>query len=145
MRRLIDTNILLYAVNRDCPEHARARAFLEQEIDSGAPWCLSWGVIYEFLRVSTHPRVFPHPMKAADALAFVAALLSTPSLTMLTGTERHLELLLKTTGEMSHAAGNIFHDVKTAVLLREHGVGEIVTADTDFHQFAFLRVTNPIL
>jgi len=28
--------------------------------------------------------------------------------------------------------------------MREHGVREIVTADTDFLQFDFLRVTNPL-
>jgi predicted nucleic acid-binding protein len=29
--------------------------------------------------------------------------------------------------------------------MREHGVQEIVTADTDFLQFPFLRVVNPLL
>ena len=40
--------------------------------------------------------------------------------------------------------GNLFHDIHTAVLAREHGVPEIVTADTDFLQFSFVRVTNPV-
>ena len=50
-----------------------------------------------------------------------------------------------TLGELSQPAGNLFHDVQTAVLMREHGVREIVTADTDFLQFPFLKVTNPFL
>jgi predicted nucleic acid-binding protein len=29
----IDTNLLLYGLNRDCPEHAAARAFLEDCAD----------------------------------------------------------------------------------------------------------------
>jgi hypothetical protein len=29
--------------------------------------------------------------------------------------------------------------------MREHGVPEIITADTDFLQFRSLRVTNPLL
>jgi hypothetical protein len=29
--------------------------------------------------------------------------------------------------------------------MREHGVPEIVSADTDFVQFSFLTVTNPLL
>jgi predicted nucleic acid-binding protein len=28
--------------------------------------------------------------------------------------------------------------------MREHGVPEIVTADTDFLQFGFLKVSNPL-
>jgi predicted nucleic acid-binding protein len=33
----------------------------------------------------------------------------------------------------------------TSALIREHGVTEIRTADTDFHQFGFLTVTNPLV
>lgn len=36
------------------------------------------------------------------------------------------------------------HDVHTAVLMKEHGIDEIRTVDTDFHQFRFLRVVNPL-
>jgi len=41
-------------------------------------------------------------------------------------------------------AGNIFHDLQTAVLMREHGVSEIMTADTDFRKFTFLTATDPV-
>lgn len=27
----------------------------------------------------------------------------------------------------------------------EHGIGEIRTAGTDFHQFPFIRVVNPVV
>lgn len=37
MRFLIDTNILLDAVNRDSPERARARAFLDEHLAKGTP------------------------------------------------------------------------------------------------------------
>jgi hypothetical protein len=31
------------------------------------PWHLTWGVVYEFLRVATHPNVFRKPFSLADA------------------------------------------------------------------------------
>ena len=31
-----------------------------------------------------------------------------------------------------------------SVLMREHGITEIRTADADFHQFRFLTVVNPL-
>jgi uncharacterized protein len=145
MRRLIDTNILLYAVNRDCPEHARAKSYLSAHLSSGEPWCLSWGVVYEFLRVATHPRVFPNPLSGKQAMAFLHPLLEHSAVTLLSETENHARLLEKTMGELSHCAGNLVHDLHTAVLLREHGVPEIVTADTDFLQFKFLQVSNPLM
>ena len=36
------------------------------------------------------------------------------------------------------------HNLHIAALMREHGVTEIRTADTDFHQFKFLQVVNPL-
>ena len=36
-----------------------------------------------------------------------------------------------------------FHDLHIAAVMREHGITEI-GADTDFHQFKFLRVVNPL-
>lgn len=64
---------------------------------------------------------------------------------VLSPTGRHWETLEKTVSELSAPAGNLFHDIRTAVILREHGIREIATADTDFLQFRFLKVTNPLL
>jgi predicted nucleic acid-binding protein len=41
------------------------------------------------------------------------------------------------------ARGNFLHDVRYAVLLREHGVRRICTADSDFKKFDFLDVMDP--
>ena len=145
MQLVVDTNILLYCVNSDCDEHARARGFLKAHLESALPWSLTWGIVYEFLRVSTHARVFPCPLQATQALTFLKSLFANDSLTILSPTERHVEMLAQTVQEMSHAAGNIFHDVTTAVIMREYGIREIVTADTDFLQFNFLTAKNPLL
>ena len=64
---------------------------------------------------------------------------------MLGATPRHTAVLEEVSGRLSHPAGNLFHDIHTAVLMREHGVPEIVTADNDFLQFGFLKVINPLL
>ena len=144
MRLLIDTNILLYAANRTGREFRPAKRFLDRHLKDRVPWCLTWPVIYEVLRVATHPRVFPRPLAAAEAIGFLDPLLQSPSLTVLVPTERHHELLRQTLREVSSPAGNLMHDIATAVTLREHGVGEIVTADADFLRFKFLKVVNPL-
>jgi predicted nucleic acid-binding protein len=46
--------------------------------------------------------------------------------------------------EYPHMSGTRFHDLHIAAAMREHGITDIPTADTDFHQFKFLRVTNPL-
>ena len=145
MRFLVDTNIFLHAVNSSSPEHRVAREFLEDHIAARTPWATTWPILYEFLRVSTHARVFSRPLKPKQALEFVQALTSSEDVTMLSPTARHADTLAATVKELSHPGGNLFHDIHTAVLMREHGVREIITADADFLQYRFLAVTNPFL
>jgi toxin-antitoxin system PIN domain toxin len=145
MRFVLDTNILLHAANSRCDHHAKARRFIEEHLSEGTPWCLTWGIIYEFLRVATHTRVFPQALTASQACRFLGTLLEREEVTILVPTARHWELLNRTLKELHHPAGNLLHEVATAVLMREHGVQEIVTADTDFLQFPFLKVVNPLL
>ncbi len=46
--------------------------------------------------------------------------------------------------EVPHLAGNLIHDMHTAILMREHGIRRICTRDMDFHRFAFLEVIDPL-
>ncbi len=108
------------------------------------PVYLTWGICYEFLRVSTHARVFARPWSPAAAWEFLQVLLGTPSVTILCPTGRHAAVLSQTLAELSDARGNLMHDVHTAVLMREHGVSRICTRDADFHRFRFLRVVDPL-
>ena len=144
MKVLLDTNILVYAANRHCAENTTAKAVIEKLVADRVPWCLTWGIAYEFFRVSTHPNVFRHPLAPAEAVGMLNSLLDTGTLTMLVPSDRHGEMLRKTIEEIPHLAGNIFHDVTTAVLMREHGVSEIYSGDADFRKFPFLKVTDPV-
>jgi predicted nucleic acid-binding protein len=46
--------------------------------------------------------------------------------------------------EVPLLAGNVLHDAATAVLMREHGIRQIYTRDTDFHRFPFLEGIDPL-
>ena len=90
---------------------------------AGEDWALSWGVIYEFIRVSTHPRVMRPALSLAEALAFLRPFLALQNVTVLGPTPRHCEMLERTAAEHPRVAGNLVFDLRTAVLLREHGLG----------------------
>ncbi len=141
---LVDTNILLYAINPDSPEHEVALAEVERYRRGNVLWFLTWGVIYEFLRVSTHRAVFDRPLSLEQAWLWVSAVRASPSCRILTETERHPEVVRELAGRHPRLAGNPVHDLHTAALMLEHGLSEVRTADTDFHQFPFLRVVNPL-
>ena len=59
---VVDANLLLYAVNRDLPQHEVARAWWESVLSRNTPVGLAWGVMLAFLRISTHPRIFERPL-----------------------------------------------------------------------------------
>ncbi len=144
MRFVVDTNVLVYAANRDCAEHAAARSALEGWLAGSTPWALTWGIVYEFFRIVTHPKVFRRPLAANEALSFLSPILTSDIVSLLVPSERHEALLRETIGEFGSPTGNIFHDLHTAVLMRENGVTEIMTADVDFRKFSFVTVTNPV-
>lgn len=58
--------------------------------------------------------------------------------------ESHWSLLVDLLAELTHPSGDLFFDVRTVVLMREHGIRRIYTTDTDFLQFAGIEVVNPL-
>ena len=90
---VVDTNILLYAVNPDSPDHVAARALVDRWRREDRSWFLTWGIIYEFLRVSTHGKVFPDPLDLPRAHAWIASLLASPSVSILPFTLNDLQLI----------------------------------------------------
>ena len=141
---VVDTNVLVYAANTESPFHGPCRNWLERYRDRPDAWYTTWPVIYEFLRVSTHPRVMQRPWTAAAAWRFVTALFASPGLGVLAPTERHVEVAAEVIAEYPHLTGNLFHDAHTAILMREHGIRIICTRDTDFSRFKFLQVVDPV-
>jgi toxin-antitoxin system PIN domain toxin len=141
---VVDTNLLLYAADQFSAAHKRMRSLLTLWGSSNEAWFGTWSVVYEFLRVATHRSVFAHPLTFADAWNWIEGLRSSPSFGILVETDRHAEVVRDLTREHPHMSGNRLHDLHIAALMREHGVVEIRTADTDFHEFKFLRVVNPL-
>jgi hypothetical protein len=140
----VDTNILVYAADEDSPFHSVCRRWLEAQCARPEVWHSTWGVFYEFLRVTTHPRVMRRPWSVTEAWGFVEALLGAPGLEILVPGDRHAAIAARVVEEMPHLSGNLLHDAHTAILMREHGIRRICTRDADFHRFAFLEVFDPV-
>lgn len=141
---LLDTNVLVYAADADRSEHSHCRDLLERLRRGSTPWYMTWGIVYEFLRVATHPRVLATPWSAPEAWQFVGSLLASAGLRMLTETERHPEVAAQVFAEVPLLRGNLLHDAHTAILMREHGIRRIYTRDMDFHRFPFLEMIDPL-
>ena len=137
---LVDTNILLHAVNRDSPCHEAARRNLESFINGLEQWSLTWSIVYEYLRVATHPRVFKKPLTLEDAYESIMPILRAGNCAILSETEQHQTVLEQSKKQIHRLSGNVLHDLHIAVIMREHGIQEIVTRDDDFKAFPWVRI-----
>ena len=140
---VVDTNILVYAADSDSHWHAAARDWLDRRRERPDGWYVTWPILYEFLRVTTHPRVMRNPWSVRSAWAFVSVLLQSPGLGVIAATERHAAIVAQVLGELPWLAGNILHDAHTAILMREHGIRRVCTRDAAFHRFPFVEVVGP--
>src|SRR5919199_563012 len=141
---VVDTNVLIYAADSDSEFHELCRRRLERWVEQTAPWYLTWPICYEFLRITTHLRVFRKPKTLNNAWQFLQNVLSVETVGVLVPTSRHQQLLCETIVDLPHLRGNILHDVHTAVLMREHGIRDIYTRDTAFSRFRFVNPIDPI-
>ncbi len=139
----VDTNILVYAEIKASPLHSAAQEALSGLAGKSEPWAIPWPCVYEFLRIVTHPRVYHPPMPLELARTDLAAILASPSLRLLSETDRH-SAILDDVLEQSAVSGNLVHDAHIATLCIEHGVAELWTADSDFLRFTKLRCRNPL-
>lgn len=143
----VDTNVLVYAHVDDDPRRGPCRSLLEGAQDEaagdGSILCLTWSVVYEFLRVVTHRSALQHPLRTSQAWSFVTALQAMPHVRFLGPGPNHADHAAR----MLSAAGvhgNLVHDAHIAAVLAEHGVRRIYTFDQHFRRFPGLEVVDPL-
>ena len=145
MSGMIDTNLLLFAANEDCREHARAHDFVATSMASSNAWYLTEGIIYEFLRQATQPALFEHPLEQEQCLRFLRTLHQRENFSVLTAGIEHWSLLGQLLPQVRNCVGGSFADIRTYVLMREYGIRNIYTANSQFHEFADIQVINPLV
>lgn len=139
---LPDANLLLYAVNTDSPDHAKAFKWLQELIDSEAPVAIHTSVAYAFIRLSTNRRVFARPLSVKDAFAYLNNWLGFPSVSLIDADRDDLKLA-ETLLEAAGTGGNLVSDAQIAAASIRLGA-TVHSADADFGRFANLNWRNPL-
>lgn len=139
--QLVDANVLLHAVNRASPRHRQARAWLDEALTKGEAVGFTWLVLLAFLRLATHPAIFPRPLGTEEALDVVRGWLAQPSAVLVEPTHRHLDVLASLLLD-SGTAGNLVSDAHLAAIAVEHAA-TLVSFDADFGRFRGLRWRMP--
>lgn len=139
--KLVDVNLLLYAVNTRSERHRDARKWLEATLTNESV-ALPWIVILGFLRLVTSRSVLTDPMPAASALDLIDEWLARPNVVALSPGRDHWRIL-ETLVAISGTAGNLTTDAHLAALALEHGC-QLCSTDADFGRFPQLDWVNPI-
>jgi toxin-antitoxin system PIN domain toxin len=139
----VDTNVLVAAHRRDAVGHDAGAAAVRALAEGLSAWAIPAPCLHEFLAVVTHPKIFDPPTRMSEALAQVDAWLASPSLAVLSESDRHWTSL----GNMlrqSKATGARVHDARIAAICGDHGVTTLLSADRNFSKFPPVRVENPL-
>jgi uncharacterized protein len=139
--KLVDANVLIYAVNADAPKHALAKTWLDGALTRGESVAFAWVVLLAFLRLCTNPALFRRPLSTDEASDVVAGWLARPSALVVHPTDHHLDLIRGSLASLGTAA-NLVSDAHLAALALEHGA-EVISFDTDFARFPGLRWRAP--
>jgi hypothetical protein len=108
-----------------------------------APVILLPAVVFGFVRIATHPRVFSEPLTVAEAAARVRSWFARRHVQLHEMLPEDVESAL-TLLESAGTAGNLTTDAQiAAVALRLDA--EVHTADLDFGRFPRVRFVNPLV
>lgn len=140
--KLVDANVLIYAVNSDAPHHQVSKRWLESELSAGVTVGMAWTVVLAFLRVTTRRGILERPLPVASAIAYVDSWLRLPSVVLVVPGPNHWSIMRALTATAG-TAGNLTSDAHLAALALEGG-WTVVSTDNDFRRFSGLEVFNPI-
>jgi uncharacterized protein len=140
--KIVDLNIVLYAVNSEAQHHERVRHWWEAALNDEETIGLPWVVLLGFLRLATSARVFPRPMSSSAAAAKADVWLARDNVRLIREKDNHWEQL-KALLHDSGTAGNLTTDAHLATLALTHDA-VLVSCDSDFARFDRLRWENPL-
>lgn len=139
---LLDANLLLYACNAADPQHEVASQWLAEAISGPTRVGMPWASLHAFLRISTHPRVFPNPLTPDAAWRHVTDWLEQPNVWNPLPTDRRASVL----GDLirkHRVTGPLVSDAALAALATEHGLA-VYSTDGDFARFSEISWVNPL-
>jgi toxin-antitoxin system PIN domain toxin len=140
----LDTNILLYAINRDCAEHEPCRALVAEALDTPNDWVVADQLWFELYRLLRHPRVLQRPLDADTAASTVAWYREQSGWQPCAWSPIHMSRLHAQWSHPEFPARRTF-DAVLALTLRANGVTRFYTRNVrDFTGAGFADVIDPV-
>lgn len=142
-----DTNLLLYSLNKDCPEYTSARAFFNSLPVEPGQVAVCELVLIELYVLLRNPAVIKQPLDSADAASLIQTFRAHPTWTVIDypGATSTIMSEVWRIASQRDIGRRVVFDARLALTLRHHGVTEFATRnDSHFSSFGFTRVFNPL-
>lgn len=139
----LDTNLIVYAINKDSPYHARATALMEAIGEGKLETCLSLQVLGEFYATATNPKKIEKTLTPEEAVMVIEGLLRTDTILKLYPKQETLKLTLDLVKRYQLKSLDFF-DAQIVATMLDNGVTTIYTVnEQDFAVFEEIKAVNP--
>lgn len=138
---LADVNVLVSAFRPDAEKHGVCKKWLDDAVESDAPFAVSPQTLSSVMRIATYRKIFNPPTPLTEVVAFAENLLGQPHARIVAPGERHWTIFRDLCVAVE-ARDNLIPDAWFAALAIEHGC-EWVTLDRDYARFPGLRWRTP--
>ena len=135
--KLADTNLLIYAADKDCPHHLVSIRWLEYNLSNLQGVGPAWLSVIGFIHLTTHPKLSVTPRTVPKALSYVDNWLTHANCPILHSTKSRADILSRLILGVG-AAGHLTNNAHLAALAIEHNA-KISTFDSDSKCFSGLK------
>lgn len=139
--KLVDANVLLYAVYSDAPHHEESRQWLDGALSGESTVAFGWVALLAFIRLSTKAELFPAPLTPGEALERVQDWINAAPAVIVYPTLDQPRILLRLLEQVG-VGGNLVNDAHLSALAIEHRC-EVVSYDNDFSRFEGVTWERP--
>jgi toxin-antitoxin system PIN domain toxin len=137
---LLDTNILVYAMNKDAAQHGACRALLDRALVQEIPVGVAPQVLFEYFAVVTSAKQMTIPLSTADAANDVEYLRR--ALPVIHPGPRVIARTLDLLRVLGHSGRHVF-DIVLAATMMENGIKAIYTYDDRFAKVPGIVALTP--
>lgn len=138
---IVDSSVLLLAVDADHPSHGRVVRWWEQQLSGARRVALPWPALTEFIATSTDPSLCERPLSAEAATGLVQDWMDAEPTWVPAPSERHHQVLTSLLTRYS-LAGSAVAIAEVAALAMEHG-GPVCTTNQMYSRIREIEVLNP--
>lgn len=140
----IDTNILFYALNRDCPESESAFTVIKNGLKAPENWILSDQVYLELYKLIQNPAVLEQPLSRQEAFDIIHYYRNESGWLCCSYDVRYWQDMVSYLQSADYPSANIF-DLQLAVTLKNNNVKKLYTRNIkDFALFPWLETVDPV-